>query len=152
MEKIQNKYLIATCSILLTTVMMLVFCSAHFIRPLLITKKKNNSDCLIAYIPRAAYCSLIFIKKFHRAPTDYKPITTFKHRDNNPIPINDENGKIISYIESDIYPMINGISRGKERLVLGSDGRSYYTYDHYQHFIEITNECETRFHRKARFL
>jgi guanyl-specific ribonuclease Sa len=49
----------------------------------------------------------------------------------------DSTGKPITYKEYDVLPINNNKSRGAERLVIGSDGRVYYSADHYQTFIEI---------------
>ena len=40
----------------------------------------------------------------------------------------------ILYREYDVRPKQNGMSRGAERVVIGSDGSAYYSSDHYQHF------------------
>ncbi len=42
-----------------------------------------------------------------------------------------------TYREYDIYPKIQGISRGVERIVMGLDGSCYYTWNHYFDFIKI---------------
>ena len=39
--------------------------------------------------------------------------------------------------EFDVNPYQRGVNRGAERLVVGSDGRAYYTSDHYRTFTEI---------------
>ncbi len=43
----------------------------------------------------------------------------------------------ITYKEYDVNPYQKGVNRGAERLVRGSDGRSYYTNDHYETFTLI---------------
>lgn len=53
------------------------------------------------------------------------------------LPVKDARGKKISYQEWDIYPKRPGVNRGPERLVTGSDGRAWYTADHYCSFTEI---------------
>ena len=45
--------------------------------------------------------------------------------------------KRIEYREWDVRPKAEGRSRGAERLVTGSDGRAWYSADHYRTFIEI---------------
>jgi hypothetical protein len=45
-------------------------------------------------------------------------------------------GHRIYYTEYDIRPY-EGTKRGRERVVVGTDGRSYYTADHYKTFQEI---------------
>ena len=47
------------------------------------------------------------------------------------------NGDKIDYREFDVNSKQPGIPRDKERFVIGSDGRVYYSNDHYITFIEI---------------
>lgn len=47
------------------------------------------------------------------------------------------NGGPITYTEYDVNRYIPGVNRGPERLVVGSDGRMYYTSDHYRTFTEV---------------
>jgi RHS repeat-associated protein len=49
----------------------------------------------------------------------------------------DSNGNPITYKEYDINPKVEGKNRGTERVVIGSDNKSYYTDDHYKTFKEI---------------
>ena len=51
--------------------------------------------------------------------------------------LTDTNGNTITYIEHDVFPHNPPNSRGAERIILGSDGRAYYTGDHYQTFQQI---------------
>ncbi|TAJ12677.1 hypothetical protein DMA11_11785 [Marinilabiliaceae bacterium JC017] len=54
------------------------------------------------------------------------------------LPTHDDNGKPITYKEYDIKPAPqHGANRGKERMVLGSDGKAYYTRDHYETFTQF---------------
>ncbi len=46
-------------------------------------------------------------------------------------------GSAIVYKEYDIHPRQKGVNRGAERVVLGSDGSSYYTSDHYRTFTSF---------------
>ncbi|OYZ02530.1 MAG: hypothetical protein B7Y37_01695 [Sphingobacteriia bacterium 28-36-52] len=48
-----------------------------------------------------------------------------------------ENGKQITYKEYDVHQRLDGFNRGNERVVVGSDGKSYYTNNHYHSFKEI---------------
>lgn len=54
------------------------------------------------------------------------------------LPRKDKNGKKIEYREYDInsHPQ-HGAGRGLERMVIGSDGRAYYTREHYKTFEEF---------------
>ena len=54
------------------------------------------------------------------------------------MPRKDANGNPITYREYDINPAPqNGATRGNERMVVGSDGKAYYTRDHYKTFEEF---------------
>lgn len=55
----------------------------------------------------------------------------------NLLPKKDSSGKRIDYQEWDVNPKIQGKNRGAERLVTGSDGKGYYTNDHYGSFILV---------------
>ena len=46
-------------------------------------------------------------------------------------------GAPITYTEYDIHTYTPGVNRGTERVVRGSDGRYWYTSDHYHTFIEV---------------
>lgn len=153
MKKIDNhsKCLIVVYTILLSGLLLLFFCLAYTARPLFAPKKRMHSgDCTIASIPRAAYSTLIFLKKFHRAPADYHPISVFVARRDELVPTIDEDGKYITYVESHIYPDLE-VLPGPERIILGSDGKAYYTPDYYKHITEITRECEGSFRYNAKF-
>lgn len=50
------------------------------------------------------------------------------------LPDRDSSGRRIRYREYDVHPLRDGVPRGSERVVLGSDGSAYYTSDHYKHF------------------
>jgi RHS repeat-associated protein len=52
------------------------------------------------------------------------------------LPQKDVSGNPISYREYDINPNVPG-QRGTERVVIGSNGKAYYTEDHYATFTEI---------------
>jgi guanyl-specific ribonuclease Sa len=45
----------------------------------------------------------------------------------------------ITFMEYDVNPKKEGENRDSERIVVGSDGRIFYTADHYQSFEEINN-------------
>lgn len=49
----------------------------------------------------------------------------------------DKNGNPITYTEYDVNPSVKGKNRGTERVVIGSDGSTYYTDNHYKTFIKI---------------
>jgi len=47
----------------------------------------------------------------------------------------DADGNAITYREYDVNPASS--NRGLERIVIGSDGRAYYTNNHYETFTQI---------------
>jgi ribonuclease T1 len=53
------------------------------------------------------------------------------------LPKNDASGNRINYQEWDVNPKVNGKNRGTERLITSSDGKAYYTDDHYRSFVEV---------------
>jgi ribonuclease T1 len=53
------------------------------------------------------------------------------------LPKKDASGKRIEYQEWDVNPKVQGKNRGAERLITGSDGKRYFTGDHYVSFTEI---------------
>lgn len=53
------------------------------------------------------------------------------------LPRFDDRGRPIRYREWDVNRQVPGRNRGAERIVTGSDGRVYYTKDHYATFVRI---------------
>jgi guanyl-specific ribonuclease Sa len=53
------------------------------------------------------------------------------------LPRTDASGRPIRYREWDVNKKVPGRNRGAERIVTGSDGRVYYTNDHYATFQRI---------------
>ena len=53
------------------------------------------------------------------------------------LPRYDGRHKRIEYREWDVRLRAVGKHRGAERLVTGSDGRAWYTADHYRSFVEV---------------
>lgn len=54
------------------------------------------------------------------------------------LPTQDSAGNPITYREYDVHPRVPGVNRGAERIVIGSDGRVYYTNTHYSSFTQFT--------------
>jgi guanyl-specific ribonuclease Sa len=52
------------------------------------------------------------------------------------LPKQTADGKPITYTEYDVNGY-DGVNRGAERVVVGSDGRCWYTSDHYGSFVEV---------------
>ena len=49
----------------------------------------------------------------------------------SPLPRTDPRGRPVSYHEYDVNPYREGVNRGPQRLVVGSDGSAFCTGDHY---------------------
>lgn len=49
-----------------------------------------------------------------------------------------EDGRKIQYQEWDVNPKRQGKNRGVQRLITGSNGKAYYTEDHYDTFVEVS--------------
>jgi hypothetical protein len=83
---------------------------------------------------------LQYIEKNSRPPEGYEGGREFlnlgKGGDQS-LPNFDADGKPIKYQEWDVHSHVRGKNRGAERIVTGSDGRAYYTSNHYGTFIRI---------------
>jgi ribonuclease T1 len=87
-------------------------------------------------IPPKVYTVLAYIKAHGQPMPGYVGGRVFTNRE-QVVPTQDASGKPITYQEWDINPKIEGQNRGTERILTGSDGRSWYTNDHYKTFTEI---------------
>ena len=87
-------------------------------------------------IPEKVYDDLKYIRENNRAMPGYVGGRVFSNREEI-LPREDNNGNPILYHEWDVNPKIEGQNRGTERIITGSDGRAWYTNDHYQSFKEI---------------
>lgn len=96
----------------------------------------NSNDNNNSEIPQKVYDVLKYIRSNHHAMQGYAGGRTFSNREKI-VPQFDENNNPITYQEWDVNPKIQGQNRGTERILTGSDGRAWYTNDHYQSFKEI---------------
>lgn len=102
-------------------------------------KNKETTDIINTAIPQKAYQVLSFIREKNKAPDGYvggRQFGNYEHR----LPEYDADGSAITYREWDIKPKEDGKNRGMQRLVTGSDGRAWYTNDHYNTFTEIKSK------------
>lgn len=90
-------------------------------------------------IPVYVYEVYDYIKQNGKAPSGYVGGRTFFNREKK-LPLIDRDRQKIRYREWDVHPKKEGINRGAERLVTGSDQSAYYTHDHYNSFISLTIE------------
>ena len=87
-------------------------------------------------IPKKVYEVLKYIKENDTAPEGYVGGRKFGNYEKQ-LPQKGDNGRRINYQEWDVNPKQQGRNRGAERLVTGSDGRAYYTKNHYKSFINV---------------
>ncbi len=93
-----------------------------------------------AGVPAKVTTVLHHIDTIHKAPAGYEGGRAFHnegHAGEQRLPQKDKVGNIISYQEWDVNPKVEGVNRGAERLVTGSDGSAYYTSDHYRTFTKV---------------
>ncbi len=93
-----------------------------------------------AGFPQHAKSTLETIRKTGAAPKGHKGGQAFQNDGRGggqSLPKMTPDGKPITYKEFDVHPVKPGQNRGPERIVVGSDGRAYYTDDHYQSFKEV---------------
>lgn len=90
-------------------------------------------------IPQKVYEVLKYIKENGTAPEGYVGGRKFGNYEKL-LPQKDENGRRINYQEWDVNPKQKGRNRGAERLVTGSDGRAYYTKNHYKSFQLVDSQ------------
>jgi dienelactone hydrolase/guanyl-specific ribonuclease Sa len=89
-----------------------------------------------AGVPEKAMKVLEFVDKNGRAPDGYEGGRNFGNFEKR-LPERDGSGSRLRYREWDVNPLRQGVNRGAERLVTGSDGSAYYTSDHYNSFKKI---------------
>lgn len=93
-----------------------------------------------AEIPRAAWETLAFVRSHDQAPPEQvggRRFGNYGSGGEQKLPGRDARGRRIEYREWDIHPRRPGRSRGPERIVTGSDGRAWYSADHYCTFTEM---------------
>jgi guanyl-specific ribonuclease Sa len=91
---------------------------------------------LPAAVPAKVATVLHHIDTNHKAPAGYEGGRKF-HNEEKRLPQKDKEGNAITYQEWDVNPKVQGVNRGAERLITGSDGSAYYTSDHYRTFTKI---------------
>lgn len=99
-----------------------------------------RTTALANAIPSHARTTLAHIRQAKAAPRNYKGGRVFANdgRANGQVlPRTGASGSAITYQEWDVHPYQRGVNRGAERLVTGSDGKAYYTSDHYTTFTEV---------------
>jgi ribonuclease T1 len=87
-------------------------------------------------VPEKVITVLRYIKANNSAMDGYVGGRVFTNRE-RVLPMEDGQGNTIAYQEWDVNQKVQGQNRGTERICTGSDGRSWYTNDHYRTFTEI---------------
>ena len=87
-------------------------------------------------VPSAARETLAYIRQHGYAAPGYVGGRVFGNYE-GALPRYDARRRRIQYREWDVHPMAEHRNRGAERLVTGSDGRAWYTDDHYRTFTEV---------------
>ena len=100
------------------------------------TSPSGQADVQTGAAPANVQQVLAFVRQNNHAPDGYVGGRTFGNFENH-LPKQDASGSPIRYQEWDVHPKIRGQNRGVERLITGSDGRAYYTADHYNTFTEF---------------
>ena len=101
-----------------------------------ITEIGSSGSVKQGEVPEKVYDVLDYVKDNGKAMDGFVGGRTFQNRERI-LPKVDENGQKIKYQEWDVNRKVQGKNRGAERMVTGSDGRSWYTSDHYKSFTEI---------------
>jgi ribonuclease T1 len=97
---------------------------------------RSSSESKTTNIPQKVKAILAYVRSNHRAMEGYVGGRRFKNLENQ-LEERDASGKKINYQEWDVNPKEQGRNRGTERLVTGSDGRAWFTSDHYRSFVEV---------------
>ncbi len=87
-------------------------------------------------IPIYARDTLAYIRQHAFSPPGYVGGRIYGNYEGQ-LPRYNARRKRIEYREWDVRPKAEGHNRGAERLVTGSDGRVWYTADHYHTFLEV---------------
>lgn len=97
---------------------------------------QKNRDRNADGVPQQAITVLEYIKKNNAAPDGFvggRHFGNYEHL----LPERDAAGNRIKYQEWDVNADKPNKSRGPQRLVTGSDGRSWFTNNHYKSFTQI---------------
>lgn len=145
----QTNYRILLYAAGLAAIFVLLITAAYLTHRWFTVLQPRIISCNAYEVPRAAYITTLYIKKLGHAPRSYIRMSDFHTNSRSILPYKNKQGVELRYRESDIYPTVYGVNRGKSRLVISNEGTVYYTYDHYRHFVTITPACLKRFIRKA---
>lgn len=102
------------------------------------SQRQQPSVLLSGTIPAKVYDVLAYIRQNSDPMDGYVGGRRFGNFENH-LPRQDASGRRIDYQEWDVNPKQRGRNRGTERLITGSDGRAWFTSDHYNTFTEVNN-------------
>jgi ribonuclease T1 len=100
------------------------------------TDKQRDQRKKVSNVPEHVLEVLEYVRQHDEAPDGYVGGREFQNREKR-LPKSTVDGSKIKYREWDVNPKVKGKNRGAERLVTGSDGRSWYTDDHYKTFEQV---------------
>lgn len=123
----------------LAIIPLLAFLPLSFLTTSLLHADCHPKRVAALAIPASAWDTLDYVRSHHAAPPGFQGGRYFGNYGSNgetKLPTV-ARGQRISYQEWDIRPKRDGRSRGAERIVTGSDGRAWYTADHYCTFTEM---------------
>lgn len=103
-----------------------------------------RADCrpkrvAVSAIPAYAWDTLDYVRSHHKAPPGFQGGRYFGNYGSHgetKLPV-EAGGRRITYQEWDVHRKFDRRSRGPERIITGSDGRAWYTADHYCTFTEM---------------
>ena len=102
--------------------------------------EKMTQIISLTVAPQHIQDALTTIKRTGNPPSGYKGGDVFQNDGRGGgqvLPKTDTGGNPITYREYDVQPYQQGVNRGAERIVRGSDGSTWYTTDHYKTFARI---------------
>ncbi len=97
---------------------------------------KAGQTGLTSVVPDKALQVLTYVRANHDAPPGFVGGRKFGNYEGQ-LPAVDSAGNKILYQEWDVNLHRRFLNRGPERLITSSDGRAWYTPDHYSTFMEI---------------
>jgi ribonuclease T1 len=103
------------------------------------TQSSNNQQFKDSKTPQKVYEVLKYVRENDVALDGYVGGRRFGNFENL-LPKKDQNGRRINYQEWDVNPKQQGRNRGTERLITGSDGKAYFTNNHYKSFVEVEDK------------
>ena len=98
-----------------------------------VSQRKDSQN---GSVPEKVYEVLRYVKANGQAMNGYVGGRRFGNYEKR-LPMK-EDGRKIQYQEWDVNPKRQGKNRGVQRLITGSNGKAYYTEDHYDTFVEVS--------------